>query len=58
METAGWLAFAFIGAGVVDIVLAFVLANKLPPAGRILLTSGGVALIVLGALFAGRVIRI
>ena len=44
--------------GLSDIVLARVLVGRIPPMGQKLLTYGGVAFLLLAALFALRVIKV
>jgi predicted membrane channel-forming protein YqfA (hemolysin III family) len=58
MDNNTLLAVVFAATGLVDLVLARVLAAQLAPAARRLLIWGGFAFLLLGALFYARVITL
>jgi hypothetical protein len=58
MATNTMLAYVFAATGVVDLVLAFALGDKLPPRAKTLLTVGGLGFLLLGALFQAGIVGI
>ena len=58
MDTNTILAWVLGLAGVGDIALAWLMADKLPAQARTFMTIGGVGLLVAAALFATRLISI